>query len=53
MSLTALPEITAKVRPPRAFAVPYALGFTMGLPGDLAGQMQLIRQALALVTEDS
>lgn len=29
-SITLLPEITRKVRPPRALAVPYRLGFPLG-----------------------
>lgn len=29
-SVTMLPEITAKIRPPRSLEVPYALGFPLG-----------------------
>lgn len=29
-SITLLPEITRKIRPPRALAVPYGLGFPLG-----------------------
>ncbi len=50
-SLSALPEITAKVRPPRALAVPYALGFTLGAANDPPMQRDLMRQALALLSE--
>ncbi len=50
-SLTALPEVTARVRPPRALSVPYPLGFTLGRAHDEALQRDLMRQALALLDE--
>lgn len=47
-SISMLPEITRRVRPPRALAVPYALGFPLGAPGDPAGQRAVLRALLAL-----
>ncbi len=48
-SVTALPEITEKVRPPRALSVPYALGYPLGRPDDAALQTEILRQAFALL----
>ncbi len=47
-SLTMLPEITRKVRPPRALAVPYPLGYPLGAPRDRALQLRILRALLAL-----
>lgn len=49
-SVTMLPEVTAKVRPPRALSVPFPLGYPLGAPNDGALQRRVIEQALALVT---
>ncbi len=47
-SITALPEITAKVAPPRTLAVPYPLGYPLGAPGDPGLQSRIIEAALTL-----
>ena len=47
-SVTVLPEITAKVGPPRALAVDYPLGYPLGAPGDAALQRRIVEAALAL-----
>jgi hypothetical protein len=47
--LTMLPEITRKLRPPRALAVPYDLGFPLGIPNDPEGQLSVLRALLALL----
>lgn len=44
-----MPEITRRIRAPRALAVPYPLGFPLGRPGDSAGQLVVLRAALALL----
>jgi hypothetical protein len=48
-SITMLPEITRKVRTPRALAVPFALGYPLGLPGDPELQSRVIAAALAML----
>ena len=47
-SLTMLPEVTRRVSPPRALAVPYPLGYPLGRPGDAALQRQILWDLLAL-----
>ena len=47
-SITMLPEVTAKVRPPRALAVPWPLGFPLGAPGDAELQRRVLGRLLAL-----
>ncbi len=47
-SLTMLPEITRRIRVPRALAVPYALGYPLGAPNDAAVQSMILRRLLAL-----
>lgn len=42
-----LPEITAKVGPPRALVVPYPLGFPLGAPNEPSLQRQILRRLLA------
>lgn len=49
MSVSLMPEITRRIRPPRALAVPYPLGFPLGRPGDPDGQLAVLRAALALL----
>jgi hypothetical protein len=44
-----LPEVTAKVMPPRALSVPWPLGFPLGEPGNAALQRQVLMALLALV----
>ncbi len=50
-SLTMLPDITRKIRPPRALAVPYPLGYPLGTPDDPALQRAVLRALLDLCTE--
>ncbi|MBI2567637.1 MAG: hypothetical protein HYV63_11445 [Candidatus Schekmanbacteria bacterium] len=47
-SISLMPEITARVRPPRALAVPFPLGFPLGRPHDAAEQKRVLRNLLAL-----
>ena len=51
-SVTLLPEITRKVRPPRALAVPYGLGFPLGEAHNRELQTEVLRQLLALLERD-
>jgi len=44
-----LAEITAKIRPPRALAVPYPLGFPLGEANNTELQTEVLRQLLALL----
>ena len=48
-SITMLTKITEKIRPPRALAVPYLLGFPLGVANDPELQTKILRQLLALV----
>lgn len=50
-SVTVLPDITRRVGIPRALAVPYALGYPLGLPNDAALQMRILAAAFALLHE--
>jgi hypothetical protein len=49
-SLTMLPEVTKKVRPPRALSVPWPLGFPLGAPNDVALQRKVLIALLALLS---
>lgn len=51
-SITMLPEITAKVGPPRALAVPYPLGYPLGGPNDTALQRLILRRLLMACHRD-
>ncbi len=51
-SITMLAEITEKIRPPRALAVPYPLGFPLGEANNPELQTEVLRQLLALVSRD-
>jgi len=44
-----LPDITRKIRPPRALAVPYPLGFPLGEPNDPGLQVAILRELLGLL----
>jgi hypothetical protein len=44
-----LPEVTRKVRPPRALLVPWPLGFPLGAPGEPALQRRVLTELLALL----
>jgi hypothetical protein len=48
-SVTMLPEITRKVKPPRALVVPFPLGYPLGAPRDAARQTAVMEAALALL----
>lgn len=48
-SVSALPEVTEKVRPPRALAVPFPLGYPLGRADDPALQSAVIRAAFSLL----
>ena len=41
-SITLLPEITKKLRPPRALAVPYPLGYPLGEPDNPVLQHEIM-----------
>ena len=47
-SITMLPEITLKIRPPRALAVPYPLGFPLGEANQPELQRRILRELLGL-----
>ncbi len=47
-SITMLPDITRRVRPPRALAVPYPLGYPFGRPNETGTQRAILRAVLAL-----
>jgi hypothetical protein len=51
-SITMLANITAKIRPPRALAVPYPLGFPLGEANNPELQTEVLRQLLALLERD-
>ena len=51
-SITMLPEITRKIRVPRALEVPYPLGFPLGTANDPAGQRAVLTAVLDLLTRD-
>ena len=46
--ISMLPEITRKLRPPRALEVPYPLGFPLGRPNDPSLQRRILRRLLRL-----
>jgi hypothetical protein len=48
-SLTVMPEVTARVGPPRAIVVDAALGAPVGLPGEVARQLETMHRVLALL----
>jgi len=52
-SITMLANITAKIRPPRALAVPYPLGFPLGEPNNAQLQRDILVQLLALLERDN
>ena len=51
-SISLLPEITRKIRPPRALEVPYPLGFPLGRPNDPPLQRRILRALLRLTSRD-
>ena len=49
VSVSMLPEVTAKVGPPRVLVVPYPLGYPMGEPGNREVQTRILLSALDLL----
>lgn len=49
VSVTLMPEISRKIRVPRALSVPYRLGYPLGRPNDPEAQRNVLRAALALL----
>jgi hypothetical protein len=47
--VTMMPFWAERVGAPRTLAVEYPFGQTLGRPGDVAGQMRVIRQALEVL----
>ena len=47
-----LPEITRKVRPPRALAVPFPLGYPLGVPVAPRVQLSVLRALVSLCQRD-
>lgn len=52
VSVSLLREITHKVRVPRVFYVPYALGYPLGKPHQPDLQEAILLQALTLLEQD-
>jgi hypothetical protein len=48
-SITLLEDITRRIRPPRALAVPYPLGFPLGEANNPTLQTTIMKQLLALL----
>ena len=51
VSITLIEDITRKVRPPRALAVPYGFGHPLGEPNNPELQHAIITEALALLAD--
>jgi len=51
VSITLIEDITRKVRPPRALAVPYGFGHPLGEPNNPELQHAIIAEALALLKD--
>lgn len=51
VSISLLREVTRKVKPPRVLYVDRPLGFPLGYPGRKTGQREILKQALALLSE--
>lgn len=53
MTLSPIPDLTAAVGTPRVAAIEHPLGRSLGLPGDVDGQLAVLRAALrVLATAD-
>ena len=48
-SITMLPDITRRIRPPRALAVPYPLGFPLGEANNPDLQTEILLALMALL----
>lgn len=53
ISLTMMPDLTASVGVPRLAAIEHPFGLTLGLPGDAARQLAVLRAALRALEEAS
>ena len=51
VSITLDENITKRVKPPRALAVPYRFGYPLGEPNNRELQHAIIAEALALLTD--
>ncbi len=51
VSITLIADITKKVKPPRALAVPYGFGHPLGEPDNPELQHAIITEALALLED--
>ncbi len=51
-SITMLPDITRKIRPPRALAVPYPLGFPLGEANNPVLQTEILLALMELLDRD-
>ena len=51
VSITLIKDITKKVKPPRALAVPYGFGHPLGEPNNPALQHAIIAEALELLED--
>ena len=51
-SITLLPDITRKISPPRALAVPYPLGFPLGEANNPVLQTEILLALMALLDRD-
>ncbi len=49
VSVSLLAEVTRKVKPPRAWFVPFPLGYPLGQPQDAALQRKIIEETLKLL----
>lgn len=48
-----LPEVTRKMRPPRALSVPFPLGYPLGEPDVPDVQRAVLRRLLAMIPGES
>lgn len=53
VSLSMIPELTLSAGAPRVAAIEHPFGLTLGLPGDAAGQLDVLRGALRALEESS
>lgn len=51
VSVTLIPFITEKVMVPRAVAIEHPFGFTLGRPGDVETQTEIVEAMLKLAVE--
>ncbi len=51
ISITMAPDVTRRVRVPRAASVDFPLGHPFGVPGNAPGQREVLAQVLRLAAE--